>query len=308
MQPATESTSDRLTREEANLAALNEELRLDMVQSALDIAGIVDPTPISDAAGAALSLYRGDLIGAGLSLISMVPYVGDALAKTTKGARMIKKIDDTKKKIEVAITAVRAAKRAKKAAAAKSAKRAATKAKKKSENQKKPACPAPVKSAKEIKAEQRLAVSQKIDKKILKGEQVGNLPGTGDFRTIRGAHSPSIRNDPSVQISSDVKNADGTSSVRFTKKVADGPPEVFSKAKTSTLAPDNWSDGDILVAGDKVAATPALATRARDGITLHKDVVDGIEWEVLKDSSGNITSSYPTGGGGGLNVATFSNQ
>jgi len=309
MQPAIETTSDRLAREEANLAALNEELKLDMAQAALDVAGVVDPTPISDAAGAALSLYRGDLIGAGLSLVSMVPYVGDALAKTAKGARLIKKIDETKKKIEAAITAVKAAKRAKKAAAAKSAKRAAAKAKKKAETTKKPDCPAPVKSAKEIKAEQRLAGAQKIDRKILKGEQVGNTPGTADFRTIRGAHSPSIRNDPSFVITSDVRNADGTSVVKFTKKVADGPPEVRSKPKTSTLTPDSWSDGDILVAGDTVAATPALATRARDGTTLHKDVVEGVEWEVLKDSSGTVTSSYPTGGGGGgLDPAGFANQ
>jgi hypothetical protein len=92
--------AEELEKQEAELAALNEELRLDLAQAAIDVAGIADPTPISDVTGAALSLYRGDLIGAGLSLISVIPYAGDALAKTTKGARLAKKISSIKKKIE----------------------------------------------------------------------------------------------------------------------------------------------------------------------------------------------------------------
>lgn len=92
--------AEELEKQEAELAALNEELRLDLAQAAIDVAGIADPTPISDVTGAALSLYRGDLIGAGLSLISVIPYAGDALVKTAKGARLAKKISSIKKKIE----------------------------------------------------------------------------------------------------------------------------------------------------------------------------------------------------------------
>ncbi len=85
--------------------------------------------------GAGLSLYRGDWIGAGLSLISVVPYAGDALGKTAKGARLARKIAALKKRIEASIAAVKAAKvarfAAKRAATARlRAKRAADQAKK----------------------------------------------------------------------------------------------------------------------------------------------------------------------------------
>jgi RHS repeat-associated protein len=44
---------------------------LDDLQQALDIAGTVDPTGAADAAGVGLSLYRGDLAGAAISLLGM---------------------------------------------------------------------------------------------------------------------------------------------------------------------------------------------------------------------------------------------
>lgn len=56
---------------------------LDMVQMGFDVAGIFDPTPASDGISGAISLARGDWLGAGISLVSMVPYVGD-LAKAGK--------------------------------------------------------------------------------------------------------------------------------------------------------------------------------------------------------------------------------
>ena len=59
------------------------ELALDLAQIGLDIAGIFDPTPISDGANTLISLGRGDWLGAGLSAVSMIPYVGD-LAKAGK--------------------------------------------------------------------------------------------------------------------------------------------------------------------------------------------------------------------------------
>lgn len=54
---------------------------------AADLAGIFDPTPISDAVGGSLSLVQGDLIGAGLSVGSFMPYAGDAIAKPPKIAK-----------------------------------------------------------------------------------------------------------------------------------------------------------------------------------------------------------------------------
>ena len=54
------------------------ELALDVTQMALDIVGLVDPTPISDGVNGLISLGRGDWLGAGISAVSMIPYLGDA--------------------------------------------------------------------------------------------------------------------------------------------------------------------------------------------------------------------------------------
>lgn len=61
--------------------------KLDYAQLSADIAGIFDPTPLSDGAGAVLSVARGDILGAGLSLLGMIPYVGD-LGKIAKIAKI----------------------------------------------------------------------------------------------------------------------------------------------------------------------------------------------------------------------------
>lgn len=57
-----------------------------------DVAGVFDPTPISDAAGLGLALIRGDGMGALMSLGSMVPYVGDAVAKPAKFLKRAPKV------------------------------------------------------------------------------------------------------------------------------------------------------------------------------------------------------------------------
>lgn len=41
-----------------------------------------------------MSVAKGDWVGAGLSAVSMIPYLGDAVAKTAKGARAIKKLKE----------------------------------------------------------------------------------------------------------------------------------------------------------------------------------------------------------------------
>lgn len=60
------------------LAGSHKELALDLTQMGLDVAGLVDPTPVSDGASGVISLLRGDFLGAGISAVSMIPYVGDA--------------------------------------------------------------------------------------------------------------------------------------------------------------------------------------------------------------------------------------
>jgi len=69
-------TPDGLTDEQ-------KELYLDLAQLGLDIVGIAEPTPFADGSNGIVSLFRGDWLGAGLSALSIVPYVGD-LAKLGK--------------------------------------------------------------------------------------------------------------------------------------------------------------------------------------------------------------------------------
>ena len=72
---------DQLKSEAANMS------KLEYASVAADIAGIFDPTPISDGAGLLLSVAQLDGWGVLLSLGSMVPYVGDTLAKPLKIAK-----------------------------------------------------------------------------------------------------------------------------------------------------------------------------------------------------------------------------
>ncbi len=68
------------------------ELGLDLLQMALDLAGIVDPTPVSDGASGLLALARGQWFDALISGASMIPYIGD-LAKAGKLPRYLKTIE-----------------------------------------------------------------------------------------------------------------------------------------------------------------------------------------------------------------------
>jgi hypothetical protein len=58
-------------------------LALDLVQLAFDLAGLVDPTPVSDGASALIALGRGQWFDVLISGASMIPYLGD-LAKAGK--------------------------------------------------------------------------------------------------------------------------------------------------------------------------------------------------------------------------------
>ncbi|TRW16770.1 DNA/RNA non-specific endonuclease [Glacieibacterium frigidum] len=84
---------------DAASAAARRELALDVTQIALDVTGLFDPTPISDGANAVISLFRGDFLGAGLSAVSIVPYIGDAakLGKLGKWAQTVEKAVDLAK-------------------------------------------------------------------------------------------------------------------------------------------------------------------------------------------------------------------
>jgi regulator of protease activity HflC (stomatin/prohibitin superfamily) len=155
---------------------------------------------------------------------------------------------------------------------------------------------------------------QALDDKVLYGRTKEPVPAgataTGkDQRTLVGGHSPQVANHPDYQFNNAVQNPDGTSQGELTANLGNG---VTSKKKGTagnphTLAPKTWSDGDVLKAGDQTANSSAVATRARDGATLHQETINGVKWEVVKDRAGNVTSSYPTGGRS-TNPTDFTNQ
>lgn len=77
---------DRTMEAASNMSALD---KADLVTS---VTGIFDPTPVSDGAGLLIAIGQRDPIGAGLSLVSMVPYLGDSVAKPFKIARKAPKV------------------------------------------------------------------------------------------------------------------------------------------------------------------------------------------------------------------------
>lgn len=77
-----------LTEElESERKKLEDELREIAIGLGIDVGGAADPTPIMDVVGAINSLRTKDWVGAGLSVVSMIPYLGDAIAKPSKGAK-----------------------------------------------------------------------------------------------------------------------------------------------------------------------------------------------------------------------------
>jgi hypothetical protein len=77
---------------EAELSGLTREMVWEGAKTAVDVAGIIDPTPASDTVGAVMALSDGDFVGAGLSAVSILPYLGDLVAKPLKGTRAAAKM------------------------------------------------------------------------------------------------------------------------------------------------------------------------------------------------------------------------
>jgi hypothetical protein len=90
----------QIDRVEKDIKLAQKELAFELGQTAIDVAGIIDPTPISDSISAMMSLYKGDYVGAALSTVSIVPYIGDALGKPIKEAHNAQKIAQLERKIE----------------------------------------------------------------------------------------------------------------------------------------------------------------------------------------------------------------
>lgn len=87
-----DDTAQALADAEQQLAALQRSREWELAKTAADAAGIVDPTPTSDAISLAMSVAEQDWVGAFLSGVSFIPYLGDAVAKPIKVARSTKAI------------------------------------------------------------------------------------------------------------------------------------------------------------------------------------------------------------------------
>ena len=68
----------------------------------------------------------------------------------------------------------------------------------------------------------------------------------------------------------------------------------ISKIKKSTVFPDSWNDSKIIDSIKNVGESPAISVRQRDGATWHRQIIDGVEIDVIKIGD-NVISGYPTG-------------
>lgn len=128
-----------------------------------------------------------------------------------------------------------------------------------------------------------------MEEKILYGQR--KVPPKNDFI---GGHSPNINNThPNYAVEEIKVNADGTRNVKFTTQFSDGN---LAKTKSSTLFPGTWSDQQIINSIKEVGHMPAIGQRARDGATLHRATINGVQIEVIKIGD-EVVSGYPTGGG-----------
>lgn len=66
---------------------------LDLAQLCFDVAGMIEPTPVSDGASLLISLGRGRWFDAAISGVSMIPYIGD-LAKLGKIPRYLQTVEN----------------------------------------------------------------------------------------------------------------------------------------------------------------------------------------------------------------------
>ena len=145
-----------------------------------------------------------------------------------------------------------------------------------------------IKNGTEINYSKNSVISDEMKKKILEGKRKKE-----SSQVVIGGHSPIINDsNPDYAVEVITKNADGTSRIQYVKKLEDG---TISSIKESTIFPDTWSDSKIIDSIKKVGATEPIGYRSRDGATLFRSVIDGVEIEVIKIGD-TVTTAYPTGG------------
>ncbi|EMU55305.1 MULTISPECIES: EndoU domain-containing protein [Clostridium] len=126
-----------------------------------------------------------------------------------------------------------------------------------------------------------------MEKKILEGQR--KSPTKNE---VIGGHSSDINNNNSNFAVEEISiNPDGTKNISFTKDLQDGN---ISKLKKSTVFPDSWNDSKIIDSIREVGDSPTILVRQRDGATWHRQIVDGVEIDVIKIVD-DVISGYPTG-------------
>ncbi|WP_234007901.1 EndoU domain-containing protein [Lysinibacillus sp. FJAT-14745] len=130
-------------------------------------------------------------------------------------------------------------------------------------------------------------ITPEMKEKILLGQRKN--PNKNE---IIGGHSSNINNSHSNYATEVIKiNPDGTKDIKYITQFPDGN---LSKIKNSTTFPEGWSDIKILDSITDIGNSPSISIRGRDGATLHRGIVDGVEIDVIKIGD-TVVSGYPTG-------------
>ena len=130
-------------------------------------------------------------------------------------------------------------------------------------------------------------ISSEMEKKILEGQR--KSPTKNE---VIGGHSQVINNNNNIFAVEELSiNPDGTKNIKFIKDFQDGN---ISKIKKSTIFPDSWNDSKIIDSIRKVGDSPTVSVRQMDGSTWHRQIIDGVEIDVIKLGD-DVISGYPTG-------------
>lgn len=277
MSEHLEANSPAIQKAESDLKTLTNSLEYQLAQAAVDAAGIVDPTPISDAVGGIMSLASGDFIGAGLSVVSMFPYLGDALGKTAKGARLLKKIDALRKRAGAAKAYLNNLKSAARKKAAE-----AVRAKRKAEAAKKAAANANCVPCKE--SGNRFGVSKLPDKKRGKWlDENGNPAERGN-----GRWHPDPVEDKKLYDSL----PDGKKYIEYKEGYPDFSPHAIDRVEIDMKG----SSGDFTAANNKMKEKYGDSWRQPEGTTWHHKE-DGTTMELVPTT---INKETPHDGGASI--------
>lgn len=79
--------------------------------------------------------------------------------------------------------------------------------------------------------------------------------------------------------------------IKYTTQFSD---KDLAKIKNSTVFPESWADDRALDSIKDIGNSSPISVRARNGATLHRRIVNGVEIDVIKRGN-EIISAYPTG-------------